>query len=156
MPEAVVYHYSGGSLPGGAAKNARYETNHFRRYLGERNMLRNLLKNYSASSLLWVLPTYVIVNIAEMLLFAVIGRVDVAYRCYLKAWWWNITQLHDTLRQRRIIQSSRTVNDREILRHMELTIGKFHALRRMGIPQFSRATSNEFSSSNPPGTEVME
>lgn len=44
VPEAIVYHFSGGSMEGGAIKNGKLQTNYFRRYLGERNIIMNLLK----------------------------------------------------------------------------------------------------------------
>ncbi len=135
-PTAVVYHYSGGTSAGGAVIHQRYVTNRMRRYMGERNALRTIIKNYSTICLLLVLPLYLALNVLEVVFFTLIGKWHIAYACYLKAWLWNIKHLGNTLEKRRLVQSGRYVNDLTMLQSMSVSIGKLKALRIAGIPKF--------------------
>lgn len=136
VQDAIVYHASGGTLKGGLIKGSKYITNIWRRYLGERNNLRNILKNYHLFTLFWILPLYLSINLAEMLLFSFIGKFKVVKNCYLKAWWYNILNFPDTWKQHREIQKKRKIGDWEIFKRMEWKIAKFQVLRKVGIPKF--------------------
>lgn len=136
VPTAVVYHASGGTLIGGAIKSNTYITTVKRRYLGERNALRNVLKNYQSITLLWVLPLYLSVNLAEIILFLIIGKFNVVKDCYLKAWWYNITNFSDTWKQHKKNQRERNIGDKEIFKKMEWKLGKFEVFKKIGIPKF--------------------
>lgn len=136
VKDAVVFHQSGGIIEGGAIKkNQKYVTNTFRRYLGERNNIRNLLKNYYFYTLFWILPLYLLINCAEILLFLVLLRPRAIW-CYLKAWLWNIAYLPDTLSQRAWIQPIRKVGDGEIQKRMYHGSAKFAIFLRIGVPRF--------------------
>lgn len=134
--KAIVYHESGGSFIGGAKKGQHYFTSIWRRYLGERNNFRNLLKNYSLFMLFLIIPLYLLVNIAEIVLFTIIGRWNVARGAYLKAWGYNLTHLGPTLRKRREVQKMRKVSDWRILKKMAWKFGKLDGFLRTGLPRF--------------------
>jgi len=134
-PEAIVYHFSGGSMRGGIRREKIYETTYFRRYMGERNAIRNILKNYSLVMLLWLLPLYVLINIGEMFVFFVFLKFRAALQ-YLKAWGWNILNIKSTLKKRLWIQKRRVVNDFRILANMYWGSGKLKAFVSIKIPKF--------------------
>jgi len=104
---AVVYHKAAVTFR--KFKRARL------RFYSEKNSLRILLKNYSLSTLIFILPLYFIFFISEALFYIFILRADML-RAVLEALIWNLNNLKDTLSQRRIIQSKRKINDRQLLR----------------------------------------
>jgi len=136
VPEAVAYHWSGGTVTGGALRQGKLETTLWRRQLGERNNLRNVIKNYQWFNLLWVLPLYLLVNIWEILFFLLTGKLKIISKVYLNSYWYNLKNLGDTLRERRKIQSKRKVSDGEIMKQMENTIAKLKILFSSGMPKF--------------------
>jgi len=136
--KAVVYHMSGGvSGPEGRRLDAhwqkgnRYQTNYRRRYLGEKNSIRNMLKNYSYLTLFWVLPYYAAVSLLEILIFLFAGQFRTVFECYVKAYWWNIKHFQDTMRAHRAIQRIRVSGDGAILRKMDKRVGKYLSFRKM-------------------------
>lgn len=135
VPQAVVYHYSGGSLSGGIRREEKYRTTYMRRYLGERNTIINFLKNYSILTLIWILPIYLAINVFEIVIFSLFGRGKVAYQ-YLAAWWWNVKKIKRILQKRRWIQKRRKINDGEILKKLYFGSGKFNAFIKIKIPTF--------------------
>lgn len=135
VPAAIVYHVSGGILEGGAALGGKYITNHFRRYLGERNNIRNLFKNYTGLTLLWILPLYLLINFGEMLVFSLLLKPRAVW-CYAKAWLWNIVYLPDTISKRREIQPKRKVSDGDIQKSMLHSSAKLKMFLKVGVPRF--------------------
>lgn len=135
-PKAIIYHKVGATVTGGSFKKGSYTTSVWRRYLGERNSLRNLLKNYSLSYLFWILPVYLAVNLGEMLVLVFNGQFRVIRDAYLRSYWYNLLNLPDTLRERRRIQSRRHVSDRFIFSRMSKKISKFETFKKIGVPQF--------------------
>lgn len=76
------------------------------RYLSERNIIMNLLKNYSASSLVKIVIPYLFIFFCESLFFLITGN----FRFFIgiqKAIWFNIMNLKGTLERRRYIQKRR-------------------------------------------------
>lgn len=133
--ESMVYHYSGGSIRGGAIKDGKFKTNYFRRYLGERNILLNLLKNYSLHNLAWVLPINLVINLSEVFLYLLLFKPKVSF-CYIKAYWWNIKNLNKTLQKRNLIQMQRKKSDAALFKKMYWGSSKFKILLKIGIPKF--------------------
>jgi len=134
--DAVVYHVGGGTMTGGApGKEQNYRTTTRRVYLRERNTLTTLLKNYSARSLLRVLPLYMAINVAEMLFFLLLLQPKVSQQ-YVRSYWWNVTQLPSTLRDRQHIQRRRRVSDRDIARYFWPNVQKLSYLNQNGLPRF--------------------
>jgi len=133
--ESAVYHVGGGTMTGGApGKEKRYRTTTRRVYLRERNTLTTLLKNYSARSLLRVLPLYMAINVAEMLFFLLLLQPKVSQQ-YLRSYWWNVTQLPETMRERQRIQRRRRVSDRDIARLFWPDLQKLGYLKQSGLPR---------------------
>ncbi len=133
IPDAIVSHKVGAVAGGGLAKGRSYETNFFRRQQAERNLLCNLLKNYSGVNLLWILPLYLIFNFGEFVLFLLLLKPKTS-TIYLKSYWWNVANLRQTLAKRSWIQKRREVPDREILAKMVKIPSKLFLLFRVGIP----------------------
>jgi len=131
---AVVYHMGGATLFGGNPEHRGYTTNYQRRYLGERNNLRTLLKNYKFQTLLVVLPVYFMINILEVMVLLVVSRDNEVTYCYIKAYRDNIKSLRHILGERREVQAARIVGDWEILRHMSLIPSKLKMLLKVGVP----------------------
>ncbi len=134
IPEAIIYHMHGGSA-GGAVVGGRYVSTLFRRYLSERNNIRTILKNYSLKTLATVLPRYILINLCEIFLFLVTLQFK-AVLCYLKAYYWNMTNLRDTIERRREIRQIRQISDRELVKRMHKGSGKFLVFKETGIPRF--------------------
>lgn len=132
VPKSVVYHWCGGSA-GGSGTATKYSTNTFRRYHSERGNLRTLLKNYSLKTLIFVLPVYITINLAEILMFLLLLRFDVI-KCYLNSYLWNLLKIKNILEERKKIQQIRILNDREIMKKMYWGSGKFEMLKKIGIP----------------------
>ena len=135
-PRAIVYHVSGGTLVGGVIKNrGGYTTTIRRRYLGEKNNICNLLKNYSLLTLLVILPLHILINLGELLVFLSTGKIKVL-RAYMNAWLWNVKNLKVTLEWRRRVQKRRRISDREIMRKMYKGCIKFNLFMQVGVPEF--------------------
>lgn len=128
--KAVFYHDSFCSIN----NFGKLVTNVRKRFMGEAFMIRTLLKNYSLPFLLMIMPIYLIINISEMFVFLLNGRCDVVFGAYLKAYAWNIVNLGDTLRLRRMIQAKRRVSDWAILNCMYKGSGKLQLFRHVGLP----------------------
>jgi len=135
VPEAIVWHFSGGSVGGGAIKGGKLKTKYFRRYLGERNIMMNLLKNYSLPNLLWILPINFLINIAEIILFLLLLKPGVAWQ-YIKAYCWILVNFKDIIDKRRKIQETRIVSDGEIMQRMYWGSSKLKILLKAGVPKF--------------------
>lgn len=136
VPQAIIYHHSGGSTgTGGIKKNINeYKTNVLKRYLGERNVLQNILKNYSYFSLIIILPLVIIFNLLEVILFVVTLNFKFVF-CYFRAYGWVIAHLGIIYKKRRIVQAKRKVNDFTILKKMYLGSSKIKYFLQYGIPK---------------------
>jgi GT2 family glycosyltransferase len=86
------------------------------RYVQDRNALTSVLKNYSAPSLLWVLPLGALLTIIRLLFLCLGRRFEEAYEL-LAAIGWNITHAGGTLRRRRETQRARSVRDHALSRY---------------------------------------
>lgn len=87
------------------------------RFLGDRNMLATLLKNYGAARLSLALPATLGISLLNVLLFIVRGHRRAALQV-LEAIRWNVAHLPSTIRARRRVQRARATGDREITRFM--------------------------------------
>ncbi len=111
-PEIVVYHAFG---------TKEKDTDYYKRrnrlyqatYLGCRNMIMTLIKNFETHSLFLVLP----VNVSCWLMLGLMFFLKFEFKragAIPKAIWWNIVNLKKTLRKRKKIQKERVVSDKEI------------------------------------------
>jgi hypothetical protein len=76
-----------------------------------------MLKNYELFTLLYILPLYGCILALEGLFYICLARGDLL-AAIGKAVSWNMANLKDTLRLRKMIQSSRVVGDGVILKKM--------------------------------------
>ncbi|MBI2637154.1 MAG: glycosyltransferase family 2 protein [Parcubacteria group bacterium] len=102
-PAAVAYHYY------------QFNRNKEMFYWTDRNRWAALLQNYSVKSLILLGPMLVAIEIL-MLLYSLVGGW---FGKKLKSYAWVIAHLPSILKQRRRVQSMRTVNDRKIFRTMD-------------------------------------
>lgn len=116
---SVLCHLSGVTQGGTTVRKkiVKYSTTFRKRYFGERNTLRMLLKNYAATSLLQVLPFYFFIIFAEVAYFTFKRQCGI-YPVFLQVFWWNILNLPDTVKERQRIQQGRTVPDNLIMTKM--------------------------------------
>jgi GT2 family glycosyltransferase len=98
-PRSVVYHRFGGT-------SRRSASAFFRERLGLRHDLRSLLKNYEWSTLLRVLPDFLL----RLLKLAWTTRSCRFFHCL----GWNLWHLPSTLRERRIVQRCRRASDGQL------------------------------------------
>ena len=79
-----------------------------------KNRIRTLAKNLGGTRLAWMLPYHVALCVGLAFWYALRCRFGVA-GAILRAIWWNVTHLRDTLRERRRVQGRRRVSDRELM-----------------------------------------
>ena len=132
--EAVIYHYSGGATKSGGIKSNsnKYTTNTFKRYLGERNVLLNILKNYSTFSLIVILPLVLVFNLLEIIFFTFTLNFKLA-SCYIKAYAWIFSHFPAVLKKRKVVQTSRKVSDFHIIKKMSLFNSKLIYFLKYGF-----------------------
>ena len=68
--------------------------------------LAAVLKNYAILTLLWVLPTYLVLGLSRVVLLAASRRFEDAYQV-VAAWGWNVVHIPGTLRRRAKAQAVR-------------------------------------------------
>ena len=109
-PKAVMYHKGSQTL----TLNFKRA---FLRYEAEKNTLRTLIKNYGLLMLTITMPVNMAFLVCEAVYFLLKGKPKLAV-AGAKAVVWNIRNLKDTLRARKIVQSSRKVKDKDIVKEM--------------------------------------
>lgn len=118
--DVFVFHAGAGSTGSNALK---YKVFLWR----NQNTLQMLLKNYSWYNLLWILPTYLLQNVFEAIIFLFFLKPKIA-GSYVEGWWFNIKQFPIILKKRKWIQDNRAVGDWEMIKKMYFGFGKFHHL----------------------------
>jgi len=107
--ESICYHYGNYATGGQTPQNV---------YFLQRNRIRISIKNYSAGNITKRLG----IILSLILLFGIyyaMNNKNVRYlTSVLKAFFWNIKYLRDTLYARKIVQRQRIVQDSEIEKHM--------------------------------------
>jgi GT2 family glycosyltransferase len=108
-PEAVCYHKQSATFGGETPLSV---------YLGNRNRLRVMIKNYSLRTLVFILPLTIVLRFSVST-FNWIVNYDSSYLVsFLRALCWNVLNLRSALVLRKSIQSKRKLRDHEIMRHM--------------------------------------
>lgn len=135
--DAVLYHYGGGSSAKSIVENEnQHVVPYFRRYEVEKNNLRNLLKNYQLGTLLWAAPAFLLGSLFELFGYFVTGNFKAA-GMIVRAVYWNMRNIKDTMAHRAIAQNRRCVDDKVIMRHMTgFFPNKLKALAIVGLPRF--------------------
>jgi len=108
VPAAVVYHYSGNTLP---------NTERGKMFLNHRNSMACLLKNYSLVNLCWIMPLKIIFEWGIILISFLRGdwrRGPAALAVQLQLPWLFIR----FLKKRRRVQSLRRVHDDQVMNKM--------------------------------------
>jgi len=106
-------------------------SNFYRRKTSERNIIRSIIKNYSLKNLPWILIQYNFWSILEIG-YILLTKPQAIWRCYLPAYWWNIVNLRNTLRERKKV--IHRVKDKDL--PFSKVISKFHTLKTKGIPKW--------------------
>jgi len=122
-PSAVFYHNS----------DSVNSTGYARRYHSEKNIIRTMLKNYTLASLARFLPQYALWSALELILIVFTNPKAIA-KSYLRAYWWNIKNLKDTIEKRmRVIHR---IPDSKL--PFSNKIGKLNTLFTKGIPKWRK------------------
>jgi hypothetical protein len=124
------------SACGDIEKQKDYKTNIWKRELGERNLIRSMLKNYSFSTLAYILPQYICLSLLELMALIFSGQYKVVKDAYLKAYIWNITNFKDTWNEHKKINRDRVIPDRLLRKKMARPIGKIYVFKKIGVPKF--------------------
>lgn len=134
---ARLYHYGGGSSTKSIVENEnQHVVPYLRRYEVEKNNLRNLLKNYQLGTLLWAVPAFLLGSLFELFGYFVTGNFKAA-GMIVRAVYWNIKNIKDTIAHRTIVQNRRLVDDKMIMRRMTgFFPNKLKALAIVGLPRF--------------------
>jgi hypothetical protein len=98
------------------------------RFLAEKNILRTLLKNYSTSTLVRILPQYIAILSGEMFFYLAIRRIDMSL-ALVRSVTWNITHVKSASYLRAKTQKIRVVNDDVIQKEMIKKSLKINILR---------------------------
>lgn len=128
-----IYHASGGSMSGGVAKSSHYSTDVRRIFLREKNTIRTLIKNYDTADMLKTVPFYVALLVFESMFWFLILQ-PYAGKNIVNAIFWNIKFLPDTFQRRVMVQRSRKVRDREIVKKMLKGYQKLRVFKSIGVP----------------------
>lgn len=116
VPTAIVYHKLGATMGN--------PHNWWRRYLTEKNRIRNVLKNYSPKMLRQILPkmTYHDMKQVFFLLKGDSSQKKLA-QVFIRAYLWNIWHVFNTFKLRMKIQKGRKLSDEEVMRWITLVYG---------------------------------
>ncbi len=127
-PNISIYHVGGGTGSFGLLPVTTTE----RRYFAERNTLRMLLKNYSAFTLLLVVPLFVIISFLELLAYLIL--IPKLANPFIKAIYWNLQNINDTWALHKSVQKLRKVSDFQIMRSMIFGSAKLKIFLKVGTP----------------------
>lgn len=133
--QAKFRHYGGGTVLGSISKPRRYQSSYFRRYLNEKNVIRNILKDYSFPLCLVLLSILLMLHCLEIVILAILLKWKVV-ACYLKAYKWNILNLRNTLEFRKQVQKKRVVSDINLMKRMYWSYSKLYSFIKLGLPRF--------------------
>ena len=115
---------------------SKYITNAWKRELGERNLIRSMLKNYSLPTLFLILPQYVLLSLVEIFTLTLIGQFKIVKQAYFPAYVWNIRNLKDTWKEHKNVSRMRVIPDALMRKKMARQIGKIQVFKWVGIPKF--------------------
>ena len=108
-PESIIYHKMGATST--TMRSA------FIHYHSFKNRIRTIIKNTSLTTLLWMFPIHIVICVVLSTYFFLSGQTDGSV-AILKAIWWNILNINDTLEKRSFIQKRRKLDDNEIFKRV--------------------------------------
>ncbi len=119
VPKSIVFHAREASLYKVNKVGTQKTDVYYRRsaFFMERNNLLSLLKNYSTSTLLKILPRYFSLSTAEFILFIALLKIRFA-TAVIRAYIWNVINFKKTWKKHLIIQQNRLVSDDVIMKKM--------------------------------------
>jgi len=80
-----------------------------------KNKLRSFIKNFEVKNLIPILPTFFLLSLSlESYLLLTTGSWQ-TFRGFWSSLFWNVANIRETLAERKIIQTTRRVSDKEIL-----------------------------------------
>ncbi len=100
-------------------KSFKKKTSIYINFLISKNSIYILLKYYSIKNIVIYLPLKLIIDFTLSLGRIFVNKDTDQLKTYFQAILWNSTNLNNTLKRRKKIQSKRKVNDKEIIKYME-------------------------------------
>lgn len=107
LPEAFIFHKIGGTSS--RFNNSKIQFHNFK------NKILSATKNYEISTLLWLIPTMLLINTLLSIIWLIQGDFSKALSIY-RAYIWNIKNINNTLRKRKKIQENRINTDAMIFK----------------------------------------
>jgi|SRR3989338_3443543 len=112
-PKSVIYH-----LGGGDTTSSNSYQNEKRTYLSFRNMICCYLKNFGTHNLLTVMSMFIFTQTILFLYYLITLKLNLA-KVIVKAYWWNICNLHSTIKKRSIVQHNiRKISDTRLNKYI--------------------------------------
>lgn len=108
-----------------------------RRYHGELNNIRSILKNYSMPTWFLILPFYIGINVGEVAYLTLTGQFKVAVKIYFRAWFNTFKNFGDILEAHKKVQKFRKVSDWQYLKHVSWQVGKWEGFKRLRKVRFT-------------------
>ena len=108
-PKSIIYHKMGATST--TMRSA------FIHYHSFKNRIRTIVKNASLTTLFWMFPVHIATCVVLSAYFFLSGQTGGSI-AILKAIWWNILNISDTLEKRGFIQTRRKLDDDEIFKRV--------------------------------------
>jgi GT2 family glycosyltransferase len=108
VPTSICFHKSNASMP----------PLPFLAYYEFRNRIRVLIKNYSSSNIVKRAALAIAIIEFDSLVLSIKSGSAYFALSYIRAIWWNLIKLSDTLKQRTLVQKMRRIADSEIEKYM--------------------------------------
>ena len=87
-------------------------------YYSQKNRIRTLLKNYSTVNVWKRIPVALMMILLRSIYMSIKNKNSTYFFYAIRGFFWNITNLKNTINARKIIQKNRIVSDQEIEKHM--------------------------------------
>lgn len=118
IPEAVVYHYGGGTM----GPSATYQEKYFKFFNLRKNHIATMLKNYSLTNIFKYAMPFIIRMIVIAFQWSLSGEKAKAM-AYYHALWWIFSHTDLIVRRRKFVQRIRRRSDVELMKIMLPPIG---------------------------------
>lgn len=115
IPEAIVYHYGGGST----ISTDSYRKNYLKLFHARKNQIMTMLKNYSLSNILKYTLPFALLMLLTAVKWSIAGEKASA-RAYYSAFLWIFSHSGLIIRRRMFVQKIRRISDEELIRKMKL------------------------------------